>query len=125
MPVIRDAFALPLQGSLCRRVSRLRPRRRRRRSQPGRAGALRARAREWLRAEVTLWTRALDGGPQADRLLVRNRLTHLWADPDLAGLFDRDALDKLPPAERQECRALWAEVDSLIGRAQALNVDQE
>ena len=38
----------------------------------------------------------LDGGPQADRLLVRDRLAHLWADPDLAGLFDPDALDKLP-----------------------------
>jgi eukaryotic-like serine/threonine-protein kinase len=80
----------------------------------------RGRAREWLRAEVTLWTKALDGGPQADRLLVRNRLTHLWADPDLAVLFDHDALDKLPPAERQECRTLWGEVDALIRRAQTL-----
>jgi eukaryotic-like serine/threonine-protein kinase len=85
----------------------------------------RGRAREWLRAEVTLWTKTLDGGPQADQLLVRNRLTHLWADPDLAGLFERDALDKLPAAERQECRTLWGEVDSLIGRAQDLKVDQE
>ncbi len=85
----------------------------------------RGRAREWLRAEVTLWTRALDGGPHADRLLVRDRLAHLWADPDLAGLFDRDALDKLPPAERLECRTLWGELDSLIGRAQDLRVARE
>ncbi len=80
----------------------------------------RARAREWLRAEVILWTKALDGGPQADRLLVRDRLAHLWADPDLAGLFDPDALDKLPLAERPECRTLWGEIDSLISRAQNL-----
>ena len=86
----------------------------------GKSGRWRGQAREWLRAEVTLWTRALDGGPQADRLLVRDRLAHLWADPDLAGLFDHDALDKLPPAERQECRTLWGEIDSLIGRAQNL-----
>ena len=69
---------------------------------------------EWLWAEVTLWTKALDGGPQADQLRVRDRLARLWADPDLAGLFDPDALDKLSPAERQECRALWSDVDAQL-----------
>ena len=63
-------------------------------------------AREWLRAEVALWTRGLGNGPPADRVLVAQKLAHLWADPDLAGLLDQEALDRLPPAERQECRAL-------------------
>ena len=62
----------------------------------------------------------LDGGPHADRVLVRDRLTHLWADPDLAGLLDQESLDELPPAERQECRALWGEIDALIRRAQTI-----
>ena len=57
----------------------------------------RERAREWLRAEVTLWTRVLDGGPHADRLLVRDRLAHLWADPDLAGLFDHGRTGQAAP----------------------------
>ena len=61
----------------------------------------RQRAREWLRAEVTLWTRVLDGGPPADLVLVVQKLAHLWADPDLDGLLDREALDRLPPAERR------------------------
>ena len=84
------------------------------------AARWRGRAREWLRAEVTLWTRALDGGTQADQLLVRNRLAHLWADPDLAGLLDQGSLGELPPAERQECHALWSEIDVLILRAQTI-----
>ena len=66
----------------------------------------RGRARDWLRAEVTLWTRVLAGGPHADRVLVRDRLTHLWADPDIAGILDQESPDDLPPAERQECRAV-------------------
>ena len=80
----------------------------------------RGRAHGWLRAEVTLWTRVLDGGPHADRVLVRDRLTHLWADPDIARMLDQESLDELPPAERQECRALWGEIDALIRRAQTI-----
>ena len=74
-------------------------------------------AREWLQAEVALWTRALESGPPADRVLVAQKLASLWADPDLAGLLDQEALDRLPPAERQECRALQDAIDILIGRA--------
>jgi tetratricopeptide (TPR) repeat protein len=80
----------------------------------------RGRAREWLWAVLTMWTRTLESGAEADLLLVLRRLAHLWADPDLAGLFDHDALDNLPAAERQECRTLSDEVDALIRRAQAL-----
>jgi hypothetical protein len=39
-------------------------------------------------------------------------------DPDLAGLRDAGALKRLPPAERQECRALWQEVADLLRRAE-------
>jgi Sigma-70, region 4 len=31
------------------------------------------------------------------------------------------SLEQLPPAERQECRALWGEIDVLIRRAQTIN----
>ena len=81
----------------------------------------RQRAREWLRAEVTLWTSVLDRGPHADRVLVAQKLAHLWADPDLDGLLDHEALDRLPPAERQECRALRDAIDVLIRRAQTID----
>ena len=81
----------------------------------------RQRAREWLRAEVTLWTSVLDDGPHADRILVAQKLAHLWADPQLDDLLDHEAVDRLPPAERQECRALRDAIDILIQRAQTID----
>ncbi len=78
-------------------------------------------AREWLEAEVVLWTRALENGPSADRALVAQKLARHWADPDLAGLQDQEVLDRLSPGERQECRALRDAIDILIGRAQNIN----
>ena len=76
----------------------------------------RERSRAWLGAELTLWAGALDRGPEADREVVRQRLAHLWADPDLAGLRDPAVLDKMPPAERQQWVSLWSDVDALIDR---------
>ena len=81
----------------------------------------RQRAREWLGAEVALWTGVLDNGAPVDRALVAQKLARLWADPDLAGLLDQEALDRLPPAERQEGRALGDAIDVLIRRAQTIN----
>jgi tetratricopeptide (TPR) repeat protein len=81
----------------------------------------RQQAREWLRAEVTLWTSVLDRGSHVDRFLVAQKLAHLWADPQLDDLLDRGSLDRLPAAERQECRALWNAIDILIRRAQSIN----
>ena len=81
----------------------------------------RQRAREWLREEVTVWTTVLDGGPHADRLVVAQKLAHLWADPELAGLLDREPLDPLPPAEHQECHAPRSEIDVVIRAAETTN----
>ncbi len=78
-------------------------------------------AREWLGAEAALWNGVLDNGPAADRVLVAQKLAHLWADPNLAELLDHEVLDRLPPAERQECRALGDEIDALIRRAQTID----
>ena len=62
-----------------------------------------------------------DDSPTADVPgVVSQKLAHLWADLDLAGLLDQEALDQLPLAERQECRALWGEIDVLIRRAQTI-----
>lgn len=80
----------------------------------------RGRAREWLRSEVTLWTKALDGRSEPDRILVRDRLTQLWADPDLTELLDPGSPAEQSPAERQECHALWSEIDTLILHAQTI-----
>jgi serine/threonine-protein kinase len=79
----------------------------------------RKQAREWLRADLTLWARTLDSGSGAARALVRKMLAHWQVDPDLAGLREASALDKWPAEERQECRALWSDLDALLERVRA------
>ena len=79
----------------------------------------RHQAREWLRLDLAAWARKVDTGQLGDRIQARRTLSAWRDEPDLAGLRDPGALEKLPPSERQECRALWRDFDALLGRAQA------
>jgi serine/threonine-protein kinase len=81
-------------------------------------GRLRKQARDWLRLDLAAWARKVDTGTAADRIQARKTLAPWRDDPDLAGLRDPGALERLPPSERQECRALWEEVAALLRRAQ-------
>jgi hypothetical protein len=38
-------------------------------------------------------------------------------DPDLAGLREPEALDQLLSEEREECRALWSDIEAVLGPA--------
>ena len=80
--------------------------------------ALRKQARDWLRLDLAAWAKKVDTGTAADRIQAQKTLAPWRDDPDLAGLRDADALERLPPAERQECRALWQEVAALLRRAE-------
>jgi eukaryotic-like serine/threonine-protein kinase len=86
--------------------------------EPGRE-RLRKQAREWLRLDLAAWTRKVDTGTAADRIQARRALSPWPDDPDLAGLRDADALERLPSAERQEWRVLWQEVAALLRRAES------
>jgi serine/threonine-protein kinase len=79
----------------------------------------RKQARDWLQADLAEWTKKLETGPAGDRDQVQKMLMHWQADPDLAGLREPAALDKLPADERQEWLALWQTVTKLLNRAQA------
>jgi hypothetical protein len=48
---------------------------------------------------------------------VAKTFQHWQRDPDLAGLREEAALAKLPEAERQAFRQLWADVRSTLERA--------
>jgi hypothetical protein len=75
---------------------------------------LRAQAREWLRADLsarTLQTASWFAGIRAEAVQA---LHHWKEDPDLAGVRDADALEKLPERERADWRKLWADVDALL-----------
>jgi hypothetical protein len=72
---------------------------------------LRRQALDWLRADLTALAR------DTDRPRVRRTLGSWLDEPDLAGLRDRAALEKLPPEERAGWRKLWADVHALRDRA--------
>jgi tetratricopeptide (TPR) repeat protein len=76
----------------------------------------RAQARAWLELDLAASSTKLDGGNAPDRELVRQRLTNWQSDPDLAGVRDSVALEKLPVKERKEWLALWKNVDVLLAR---------
>ena len=74
----------------------------------------RRHARDWLRADLAVWAKTLDSRSPAARALVRKMLTHWQVDPDLAGLRESSAIDRLPTDERTECRGLWQAVGDLL-----------
>ncbi len=80
----------------------------------------RQQARKWVQADLVAWARYLDSTLGPDRTLILGILTHWRADPDLAGLRDPAALDRMPEAERQECRRLLSELDALLYRLKDL-----
>jgi serine/threonine-protein kinase len=66
----------------------------------------RARARQWLRADLKAWERMPD-----ERSGIAQQMLALWqVDPDLAPVREPDALKKLTPEEREEWRSLWDDV---------------
>jgi serine/threonine-protein kinase len=79
--------------------------------------ALRTEARDWLRLDLAAWATKVDSGTAADRIQAHKTLAPWRDDTDLASVRDADALQRLPPAERQECQALWQEVAALLSRA--------
>jgi serine/threonine-protein kinase len=75
---------------------------------------LRVKSLDWLRAERAAWAKVLEAGNEQVRAAVAQHLQHWQADPDLAGVRDRDAIEKLPAEERRAWEALWNDVDVLL-----------
>jgi hypothetical protein len=70
--------------------------------------------------DLAAWSKLLEAAKPTDRAQVQKALTRWRKDDNLAGLRDADALEKLPPAERQEWQDLWQEVAALHRRAQSM-----
>jgi serine/threonine-protein kinase len=77
----------------------------------------RRQARLWLQKDLAFWTREVAHGPPQIRTLATKVLKHWQTDPDLAGLRESGALQKLQPDERQEFTMLWTEVAAILKRA--------
>jgi tetratricopeptide (TPR) repeat protein len=77
-------------------------------------GRLRQQALDWLRADLTAWTRRADqtGG----RLPARQALRHWQKNPGFASVREAKELAKLPKADREAWKQLWTDVAALLER---------
>jgi hypothetical protein len=78
---------------------------------------LRKQALDWLRADFAAYAKMRADVAADKQKLVGERLRHWQTDADLAGIRDEAALGKLPAAERDEWRRLWAELAALLKNA--------
>ena len=84
----------------------------------------RNQALDWLKADLTAWSKLLESGSPQARQAIPQTLQQWKADTDLAELRDAPNLVKLPDDEQKACRALWAEVDALLAKSQGTNTKQ-
>jgi hypothetical protein len=81
-------------------------------------GRLRRQALDWLCADLALRGKQLQTEKPADRAAVRQALRHWQKDADLAGVRDKEALDKLPAEDQKAFTQLWADVAATLKKAQ-------
>jgi serine/threonine-protein kinase len=76
---------------------------------------LRRQALDWLRADLALRAKQAAGTRPGERARAERALQHWLKDTDFAGVRG-EALAKLPEAERQAWRTLWADVAETLAR---------
>src|SRR5262249_28023636 len=79
---------------------------------------LRARALEWLRADLGRWAKRLEADRPQERAAVAKVLREWLRDPDLAGVRDLTGLLTLTSDEREACEKLWGDVAALLRKAE-------
>jgi serine/threonine protein kinase/tetratricopeptide (TPR) repeat protein len=77
----------------------------------------RQQALDWLRADLTWWSKTLDDGKADTRAKVQQKMRLWQTDSALAGVRDPAGLAKLPDQERQAWQQLWADVAATLKRA--------
>jgi serine/threonine-protein kinase len=79
---------------------------------------LRNQARDWLDAELAVWSKLLETANPKQRAAIAQTLKHWQDDTDLAGVREPKAIDALPESERDGWRTLWKNVAEALARAQ-------
>jgi hypothetical protein len=78
---------------------------------------LRKQARDWLRADLDVRTKLVEGGKAADRQTGQRKMRYWQGDADLLGVRHPWAQQRLPAEERRQWLKLWADVDELLKKA--------
>jgi serine/threonine-protein kinase len=84
---------------------------------PAAQATLRRQALTWLGQERARWEESLRKGAPGQRAAAHRALQQLLRERDLAELRDREALARLPAAERADWQRVWTEVEALVPRA--------
>jgi serine/threonine protein kinase/Flp pilus assembly protein TadD len=79
----------------------------------------RKQALDWLRADLTANGQLVVRGQPEDRRLVRQRLQHWQSDQNLASLRDPAVVARLTADEQEAWRQFWADVQMVLGKADA------
>jgi hypothetical protein len=79
---------------------------------------LRQHALDWLKADLALRRKQLKSSWPGAADHARAALTHWPHDSDLSGIRDKSALANLPAGERAACEQLWADVATLLKKAE-------
>ncbi len=76
----------------------------------------RQQALDWLKTDLAAFTKQIQArDSRVDEQVVR-QLRHWKHDPDLASIREEASLKAFPDDEQKACRALWAEVDTVIDK---------
>jgi tetratricopeptide (TPR) repeat protein len=79
---------------------------------------LRKQALNWLKADLAARGSRVDSGPPEARPAIVGTLRHWQKDTDLAGLREAAILAKLPADEKKAFTQLWADVTTLLKKAE-------
>ena len=77
----------------------------------------RKQALAWLRADLKAYGELLTVSNPEERQRLQEWLRSWQSEPALAGLRDARAVARLPAAEQESCKQLWAEVQALLANA--------
>jgi tetratricopeptide (TPR) repeat protein len=79
----------------------------------------RERARHWLEEDLAQWSKLAASDKPPDRAMTRAAMFRWKQERYLAGIRNKDALQKLPEGERAVFQKLWDDVDAVLKRAGA------
>jgi tetratricopeptide (TPR) repeat protein len=82
---------------------------------------LRQQALAWLRDNLKEYAKQLEDADAKTRQAMQQTLQHWQKDADLTSVRGKEALAKLPEAERAAWQQFWAEVETLPQKAAAAN----
>jgi tetratricopeptide (TPR) repeat protein len=86
---------------------------------------LRRLALAWLRDDLAAWRKVLEQHGDKARPGAAEQMQHWLSDTDFNGVRGPDALAKLPEAERERWRQLWADVAATLAKAQGKGTPAE